>query len=47
MPDVLELMVQGALRPADVVTAVAPLDDAPAVLREHVLGGGVKTVLTA
>jgi alcohol dehydrogenase len=47
MPAVLELMVQGALRPEDVVTAVAPLDDAPAVLREHVLGGGVKTVLTA
>jgi alcohol dehydrogenase len=47
MPDVLELMVQGTVRPEDVVTAVAPLDHAPAVLREHVLGGGVKTVLTA
>jgi alcohol dehydrogenase len=47
MPAVLELMVQGALRPEDVVTAVAPLDDAPAAIREHVLAGGVKTVLTA
>jgi alcohol dehydrogenase len=47
IPDVLELMVAGSLRPEDVVTAVAPLDDAPAALREHVFGGGVKTVLTA
>jgi alcohol dehydrogenase len=47
MPHVLELMVQGSLRPEDVVTVVAPLDDAPAALREHVFDGGVKTVLTA
>lgn len=47
MPGVLQLMAQGSLPAEDVVTAVAPLDDAPAVLREHVLGGGVKTVLTA
>jgi alcohol dehydrogenase len=47
IPDVLELMVAGSFRPEDVVTAVAPLDDAPAALREHVFGGGVKTVLTA
>jgi len=47
MPGVLELMARGALRAQDVVTAVASLDDAPAVLREHVLGGGIKTVLTA
>jgi alcohol dehydrogenase len=47
MPAVLELMASGSLRPEDVVTAVAPLDDGPAVLREHVLGGGIKTVLTA
>jgi alcohol dehydrogenase len=47
MPHVLELMAQGRLRPEDVVTTVAPLDQAPAVLREHVLGGGIKTVLTA
>jgi len=47
MPHVLELMSRGSLRPEDVVTAVAPLDDGPAALREHVLGGGIKTVLTA
>jgi alcohol dehydrogenase len=47
MPHVLELMASGSLRPEDVVTAVAPLDDGPAVLREHVLDGGIKTVLTA
>jgi alcohol dehydrogenase len=48
MPEVLDLMVRGALRPEAVTTTVAPLEDAPAVLREHFLGGdSVKTVLTA
>ncbi|HXB66216.1 MAG TPA: alcohol dehydrogenase catalytic domain-containing protein [Solirubrobacteraceae bacterium] len=47
MPQVLELMRDGRLRPELVTTAVAPLDDAPRALREHCLGGGVKTVLTA
>jgi alcohol dehydrogenase len=47
MPRVLELMAAGAVRAGEIVTAVAPLDDAPAVMREHVLGGGIKTVLTA
>ncbi len=47
MPKVLELMTQGALHPETVTTTVASLDDAPAVLREHFLGGdSVKTVLT-
>jgi alcohol dehydrogenase len=47
IPGVLELMTDGRLRPELVTAAIAPLDDAPAALREHVLGGGVKTVLTA
>ncbi len=47
MPRVLELIVAGRLHPEVVTTCVAPLDDAPSVLREHFLGGGVKTVLTA
>lgn len=48
IPAVLELMTRGDLRPESVTTTVAPLDDAPAVLREHFLGGdSVKTVLTA
>lgn len=48
MPEVLELMVDGRLRPRDVPTKVAPLDDAIATLREHFLDAtSVKTVLTA
>jgi len=47
MPAVLELMADGALRPELITTQVAPLDDAPHVLREHCVEGGVKTVLTA
>jgi alcohol dehydrogenase len=47
IPKVLELMLDGRLHPENVTTAVASIDDAPVVLREHFLGGGVKTVLTA
>lgn len=47
MPAVLELIASGGLQPELVTTCVAPLDEAPAVLREHVRGQGVKTVLTA
>jgi alcohol dehydrogenase len=47
VPGVLDLMADHGLRPQDVVTSVAPLDDAPAALRKHFDGGGVKLVLTA
>ncbi|HTZ64058.1 MAG TPA: alcohol dehydrogenase catalytic domain-containing protein [Solirubrobacteraceae bacterium] len=47
MPRVLELIADGSLPAGEVVSMVAPLDDAPEALREHVFGGGVKTVLTA
>ncbi len=48
MPSVLELISSGALHPEVVTTTVAPLEDAPSVLREHFLGGrSVKAVLTA
>lgn len=48
IPEVLDLMTRGDLRPETVITTVAALDDAPRVLREHFLGGdSVKTVLTA
>jgi alcohol dehydrogenase len=47
MPAVLELIASGSLHPEIVTTCIAPLDDAPQALREHFLGGGVKTVLTA
>jgi alcohol dehydrogenase len=47
IPGVLEMMTNGRLRPQELLTSVAPLDDAPGALREHFLGGGVKLVLTA
>lgn len=47
MPEVLELMREGRLHPEHVTSTVAPLEEAPSVLREHFLGGGIKTVLTA
>jgi alcohol dehydrogenase len=47
IPQVLELMLDDRLHPEHVITNVASLDDAPFALREHFLGGGVKTVLTA
>lgn len=47
MPEALKLMLDGGFEPGRVVSAVAPLDDAPQMLREHFLSGGIKTVLTA
>jgi alcohol dehydrogenase len=47
IPAVLSLMRQGRLRPQDVISTRAALDDAPAALREHFLAGGAKAVLTA
>jgi alcohol dehydrogenase len=47
IPKVLQLMLDGRLHPETVTTTVASLDDAPTALREHFLGGGIKTVLTA
>lgn len=47
IPEVLELMGGGGFQPERVITNVASLDDAPVALREHFLGGGVKTVLSA
>src|SRR6185312_2471273 len=35
---VLDLVTAGKLRPAEVTTTVASLDDAPRALREHVVG---------
>jgi alcohol dehydrogenase len=46
IPRVLELMTQGDLHPLDVSTRIAPLDEAPRVLAEHVRGGVIKTILT-
>jgi alcohol dehydrogenase len=46
IPQVLDLMVRGRLRPGAVTTTVARLDEAPRVLHEHFVGGGTKTILT-
>jgi alcohol dehydrogenase len=48
IPEVLELMGNGGLRPETVTTTVASLDEAPRVLHEHLRDGdSVKTVLVA
>jgi alcohol dehydrogenase len=46
IPQVLELMGTGGLRPGMVTTTVASIEDAPTALREHYLAGAVKTILT-
>ncbi len=45
IPRVLELMQEGKLAPERVTTHVAPIDDAPRAISEHVLGDATKTVL--
>lgn len=47
IPQVLELMLDDRFHPETVTTSLASLDEAPQVLREHFLSGGVKAVLTA
>jgi alcohol dehydrogenase len=47
IPEVLELISTGGLRPETVTTTVASIEDAPTALREHYLAGAVKTILTA
>ncbi len=46
IPQVLELVSDGRLHPEAVTTTVAPMDDAPSVLHDHVIGDGTKTILT-
>jgi alcohol dehydrogenase len=47
IPQVLELLLREDLRPLEVSTRVAPIDEAPTALGEHLRGGVIKTVLTA
>ena len=47
IPEVLALVADGRLKPETVTTTVAPLDDAPRALTEHVRGDATKTILTA
>jgi len=46
IPGVLKLMLEHDLRPLELSTRIAPLEEAPAVLAEHFRGGVLKTVLT-
>jgi alcohol dehydrogenase len=47
IPHVLELISAGRLHPEAVTSTLDSLDTAPDALREHYLGGGIKTILTA
>lgn len=47
IPRVLELIARGGLHPEAVTSTLDSLDNAPQALREHYLGGGIKTILTA
>jgi alcohol dehydrogenase len=46
IPSVLDLMSSDRLHPELVTTTVAELDDAPTILRDHVAGDAIKTILT-
>jgi alcohol dehydrogenase len=45
IPGVLELMTAGKLRPEQVTTDLADMDDAPRAIKRHVLGDATKTIL--
>ncbi len=45
IPHVLELITDGRLHPEQVTTRLAPFDDGPSVLTEHIRGDGIKTIL--
>ncbi|MGD1058480.1 MAG: alcohol dehydrogenase catalytic domain-containing protein, partial [Solirubrobacteraceae bacterium] len=46
IPRVLELLACDQLRPLEVATRIASIDEAPTVLAEHFRGGVIKTILT-
>lgn len=45
IPAVLDLVAAGRIAPQRVTSTVAPFDEAPTVLRDHLLGADTKTVL--
>jgi alcohol dehydrogenase len=45
IPQVLELMAARSVRPGEVTTTLGRLEEAPRLLREHVLGDATKTIL--
>jgi alcohol dehydrogenase len=47
IPEVLALMAAGRLEPERVTTVIAPIDEAPAALAEHMRGASTKTILDA
>jgi alcohol dehydrogenase len=47
IPQVLGLISDGRLHPEVVTTAVAPMDEAPSALRDHVMSDSAKTILVA
>jgi alcohol dehydrogenase len=47
IPGVLDLMTNGKLQPERVTTLLAPLDEAPTALSEHMRGGSTKTIVAA
>jgi alcohol dehydrogenase len=47
IPAVLELIARDRLHPEAVTSTLDSLGNAPAALREHYQGGGIKTILTA
>jgi alcohol dehydrogenase len=47
IPGVLQLMSDGSFAPERVTTVVAPLDDAPTALTDHLRGGSTKTIVVA
>jgi alcohol dehydrogenase len=47
IPAVLDLVLAGRLRPQDVTTSLARIDEAPAAIRAHITGDSTKTVLVA
>jgi len=47
IPEVLALMADGRLEPERVTTLVAPIEEAPAALAEHMRGASTKTIIDA
>lgn len=45
IPEVLDLMSTGSLRPEAVISAIASFDDAASALTEHVRGASTKTII--
>lgn len=45
IPEVLALIANGRLAPERVTTVLAPMDDAPSALNDHLRGGSTKTIV--